>query len=441
MSGFPQIVVGTYEEFLLGYKPKIEFDSGKKFNFFQTFASHSHQASLRCVAANKNLMASSGADEYVYLYNMNTMKMFNVIDYHDATVTCLEFTPDNSHLITANQKGDIAIFQCKDWSLVKLWKEAHKHANGVTSVSVHPSGSLLLTTGADNKLIFWNLIKGRKAYTKNFSKVSIGCFLNFAQWSPTGKYYAVCIGKQLEVYKTSTASVIYKIVVNSKISCATFCKKTLICIGTDDGQLEIHSIIEKKLLIQEHSHKARLKCMTSFCKMVKKKKIVKNNDYLVTADSKGLIKLWCIKKKSDNFRLIPKCEIDCDCRITCVTKVFPMSVKKEKLEQIDIVNEVTNNETIDDIAIENYIKSQEDKHSNESNEQEQNQNNKTCNKNSQIIEISEEISTVNNKKPRKFKNLSGKKNLKNIIQSNQNILEKSLNDTKVNKSDAKKLSL
>ena len=27
MSGFPQIVVGTYEEFLLGYKPKIEFDS------------------------------------------------------------------------------------------------------------------------------------------------------------------------------------------------------------------------------------------------------------------------------------------------------------------------------------------------------------------------------------------------------------------------------
>ena len=82
------------------------------------------------MAANKNLMASSGADEYVYLYNMNTMKMFNVIDYHDATVTCLEFTPDNSHLITANQKGDIAIFQCKDWSLVKLWKEAHKHANG-----------------------------------------------------------------------------------------------------------------------------------------------------------------------------------------------------------------------------------------------------------------------------------------------------------------------
>ena len=72
-------------------------------------------------------------------------------------------------------------------------------------------------------------------------------------------------------------------------------QKTLICIGTDDGQLEIHSIIEKKLLIQEHSHKARLKCMTSFCKTVKKKKIVKNNDYLVTADSKGLIKLWCIK--------------------------------------------------------------------------------------------------------------------------------------------------
>lgn len=61
---------------------------------------------------------------------MISMKILTVINYHNATVTCLEFTPDGSHLVTANQNGDIAIFRCKDWALVKLWKAAHKHSNG-----------------------------------------------------------------------------------------------------------------------------------------------------------------------------------------------------------------------------------------------------------------------------------------------------------------------
>lgn len=105
-----------------------------KYKFFQTFATHSHQASVRCAAANEKLMASSGADEYINIYDMIRMKISRVINFHDSTVTCLEFTPDNSHLITANQNGDIAIFRCRDWNLVKLWKGAHKHANGTNEL-------------------------------------------------------------------------------------------------------------------------------------------------------------------------------------------------------------------------------------------------------------------------------------------------------------------
>lgn len=94
-------------------------------------------------------------------------------------------------------------------------------------MSIHPTGSLLLTTGADNILRFWNLIKGRLAYATNFSKTAVGSSLTFGLWSPSGKYYVVCIGTKLEVYNTNKAAVIYKVEANSKISCAAFSKVSI----------------------------------------------------------------------------------------------------------------------------------------------------------------------------------------------------------------------
>ncbi|KAK6645653.1 hypothetical protein RUM43_001933 [Polyplax serrata] len=330
MTDFPQFVVGTYEEFVLGYKAQYDTNVKTKYKLEQSFATHSHQASVRCTAANDHYLASSGADEYINIYNMFAMKITKVINYHDSTVTCLEFTPDKTHLITANQNGDIAIFRCKDWTLVKLWKEAHKNANGVTSISIHPTGSLLLTTGADNILRFWNLIKGRQAYATNFSKSSIGSSLNFAMWSTTGNHYIVCIGKLMEVYETASATLSYTILTNSKITCAAFCKKTLICLGTEEGVLEIHSVIKKKLLLTTTAHNVRLKCIASFNKTSVSNDQEKTDSYLVTADSKGVIKLWLLKKKGVEILLKMKGEINCDCRITCLSIVPLRTAKAEK---------------------------------------------------------------------------------------------------------------
>lgn len=101
-----------------------------KIKLIQSFATHSHQASIRCLAAHGQYLASSGADEYINIYDLVIKEVLTVINFHNSTVTCLEFAPDGSHLISANQNGDIAIFSCKDWSLVKHWKGAHKNANG-----------------------------------------------------------------------------------------------------------------------------------------------------------------------------------------------------------------------------------------------------------------------------------------------------------------------
>lgn len=101
-----------------------------QFNFEQSFATHTHQASIRCIASHGKYLATSGADENINIYNMVTLEVSHVLNYHEATVTCLEFTPDGSHLISANQNGDIVTFRCQDWAVVKVWKESHAQGNG-----------------------------------------------------------------------------------------------------------------------------------------------------------------------------------------------------------------------------------------------------------------------------------------------------------------------
>lgn len=101
-----------------------------QFIFHPTFAEHAHKASIRCVTTDNKILASSGADEYINLYDMVSLKPVGSINAYNGTVTCLEFPNDGSHLLSGCQDGSIAIYQAPSWKMVKLWKEAHKSSNG-----------------------------------------------------------------------------------------------------------------------------------------------------------------------------------------------------------------------------------------------------------------------------------------------------------------------
>lgn len=66
-------------------------------------------------------------------------------------------------------------------------------------------------------------------------------------------------------------------------------------IGTDEGSVELHKLESKELIYKESCHKTRIKCIQSF----KMPDLLKNNDkigkWFVSADSKGIIKLWHVK--------------------------------------------------------------------------------------------------------------------------------------------------
>ena len=53
--------------------------------------------------------------------------------------------------------GELSIWRTSDWECL-LRMKGHKAA--VLDVTIHPSGRVALSVGADNKLMLWNLITG-----------------------------------------------------------------------------------------------------------------------------------------------------------------------------------------------------------------------------------------------------------------------------------------
>lgn len=75
------------------------------------------------------------------------------------SITHLTF-PSRSHLISASEDGTLCLFRARDWAVLRSLKG---HKGRVNSLSVHPSGKVVLSVGKDRTLYMWDLMRGRRA--------------------------------------------------------------------------------------------------------------------------------------------------------------------------------------------------------------------------------------------------------------------------------------
>lgn len=91
----------------------------------QTFATHSHSSSVRCLTIAGNFLASGGTDDKIIVINMKTRKEHTVLMHHDGTVNALSFTNGGTHLISGSDDGTLVVTRVGNWQIEKLWKKAH----------------------------------------------------------------------------------------------------------------------------------------------------------------------------------------------------------------------------------------------------------------------------------------------------------------------------
>lgn len=308
-----EIIVGTYEQYLLGYKVRNVVN---EYKMEKSFATRSHSASVRCAANGKHYLASGGADDSVYLYDMRYRVESGRLMHHNDTVNSIAFTPDASHVFTCSNDGSIAAIRCGNWQMEKHWLKAHK-GSAVNALAIHPTGKLALSTGADGILRTWNLVKGRQVYATNLVPRLRLDAKNVAvlKWSPNGEKYLLAVNQRIDIYSVDMAGINNEINFDSKIICVEFLKDDLIAVGLENGQIKLYDLEKSVQTIEKLAHDIRVKC------------IAYKDDLLVTASSSGEIKLW----KHSKHKLDMLHSVNCGARITCLTLALPCkSLVKEK---------------------------------------------------------------------------------------------------------------
>ncbi|XP_012061856.1 PREDICTED: p21-activated protein kinase-interacting protein 1-like [Atta cephalotes] len=311
-----EIIVGTYEQYLLGYKVHNIIN---EYKIEKSFATHSHVSSIRAVASSKYYLASAGADETVCLYDMRYRRESGKLMHHKDTINCIAFTPEGSHLFACSNDGSITAIRCGNWQLEKVWPTAHK-GSAVNTLAIHPTGKLALSTGEDGVLRTWNLIKGRPAYAINLvSKLkSSAKWITIIKWSPNGEKYLIAVSGSIYIYSVESAGIDKELTFDSKVICVEFLKDDLIAVGFENGDIKFCDLRTSLHIMNTKAHSMRVKCIAHM------------NDLLVSASSSGEIKLWRYNRHSLDMLQT----VNCGARITCLSlaQVYKDLVQKKEVK-------------------------------------------------------------------------------------------------------------
>jgi len=142
-----EIVVGTYEEFIVGYKVKnsvglsplsflcasftficFEFQDDS-IELSQSFATPSHTGSVKCITAAGRYLASGGSDDKIIIHDMKLRAENKVLMHHNGTVNALAFSENGTHIFSGSTDGSLYAIRTGNWKIEKFWPKAHKGYN------------------------------------------------------------------------------------------------------------------------------------------------------------------------------------------------------------------------------------------------------------------------------------------------------------------------
>ncbi|ENN72232.1 hypothetical protein YQE_11095, partial [Dendroctonus ponderosae] len=335
-----EIIVGTYEEYILGYI----FTSNKQ-TIQQSFASHDHNASIRCLATNGNYLASGASDDRIIIYDLKARKEHCMLTQHESTITAVQFTNKHSHVMSASQDGALAIVRVGNWQLEKLWDKAHKEGM-VLDIALHPSGKLALTLGSDGCIQTWDLVKGRKAYIINLkTKCEDPKSLEKISFSPDGTKFVLFGGNYIGIWSLEVGGAVQVITRENKVTCCIWQGNCHVLVGHEDGSMASISILTKEAEKEiKRAHNGRIKAADC------------SEGYIVTASSTGELKVW-------DSEFTELCKINSGCRVTCmkITKWLGFTIKEEP--QNDAETKVFHAaKPVESKVIVEYEQSSEDEH-------------------------------------------------------------------------------
>lgn len=309
------IAIGSYNKSITVYRIEMIKDDPIKILF--NLNNQSQNKPIISCDITDFFLCTANKYENVKIYSIKKGIDLGTLNGNTGYVSSVLFFK-TSHLFTASEDGNINIYTTKNWVL----KTTLKLNVPILSMSIHPSGKLLLTIDKALNLTGWNLISAELLVKKKMPKIAIDVF-----WNQSGNLFAILRDIKLLIYNQKGE--LYSIIkYKKKICCATFLKDKFIVLGTKDKKIIVWDTKKNKEIRQIEFHNNRVKCI---CLV-----ILMKFPFIITGDSDGLVAIWdgntmlSIINETKDCLLIA---FDSKKRITSLS-VKPITIEEEKEKKV-----------------------------------------------------------------------------------------------------------
>ena len=148
-----------------------------------TLSGHQGRIASVTYAPNGKLVASSGNDATIRIWEPQTGRQLQQLEGHDGAVTSVRFSPDSRTLASVGHDTTAKLW---DVSSGELLRTLTGHTAGLGSVAFSPDGSLLATASSDRSVKLWNVRTGEEQRSLRRHWHWVWC----ADFSPDGKLLA-----------------------------------------------------------------------------------------------------------------------------------------------------------------------------------------------------------------------------------------------------------
>ncbi|MGL5873644.1 MAG: hypothetical protein ACRC2R_14970 [Xenococcaceae cyanobacterium] len=109
------------------------------------------------LSPDNKILATSGDENRVYLWNLESDKLFKIFNEHQGAIERLTFSADSKLLATASKDKTAILWDVESGTPLKTFIG---HLDGVNSIAISPDGKLLATGSWDKTVKLWDMTSG-----------------------------------------------------------------------------------------------------------------------------------------------------------------------------------------------------------------------------------------------------------------------------------------